>query len=63
MNEVVNIHGKKKGYLVEGVKITPIFVRITHPLKGTKKKDPIETKIPLIFPPRPLYFSLYFLAY
>ena len=35
---------KKKGYLVEGVKITPIFVRITHPLKGTKKKDPIETK-------------------
>ena len=38
MNEVVNIHGKKKGYLVEGVKITPIFVRITHPLKGTKKR-------------------------
>ena len=45
------------GYLVKEVKITSIFVKITHLLIGTIN-DPIETKIPLLlFPLNTCNFS------
>ena len=34
--------------MVKGVKITPIFAKITHQSKS-KKNDPIETKMPFFF--------------